>query len=193
MLKNNNLKNFLNCKAISTSLIFFFWLHQQQQKQFGCQFFPKQLRNCPYPRSWLQLAQFELTHYKTNKKFHVSFYLHLDWYKPPLATKVVRVLAFSQTPQKLPIFKSIYHGQKEGSELVDFIAQHVNQVFTSGKSANTCCRFRGHIIGQKKIKCIMPWDNFRKMLWKVVVSKSGPTLHFQSLLHNSNHMFIIDI
>ncbi len=111
-------------------------------------------QNWPYPRSQLQLTQFELSHYKTKEKFHVSFYLHPNQYKPLLGTKVVGVLAFSQPPQKLPIFKSIYHGQEEGSKSMDFIAQHVNQVFTSGISANTCCRFRGHIIGQKKIKCM---------------------------------------
>jgi len=38
----------------------------------------------------------------------------------------VGVLAFSQPPQKFPIFKSIYHGQEEGSKSMDFIAQHVN-------------------------------------------------------------------
>jgi len=38
----------------------------------------------------------------------------------------VWVLAFSQAPQKLPISKSIYHGQKEGSKSMDFTAQHVD-------------------------------------------------------------------
>lgn len=73
--RNSNLKICLNGngKAISTSLSEIGLLHRPQQKQFGCQFFPKQLRNCPYPRGWLQPAQFELTHCKTNTKYHVSF------------------------------------------------------------------------------------------------------------------------
>jgi hypothetical protein len=62
-------------KTISTSLSEIGLLHHQQQKQSGYQFFPKQLRNCPYPRNWLQPAQLELTHCKTNKTSHVSFYL----------------------------------------------------------------------------------------------------------------------
>ncbi len=75
--RNSNLKICLNGsgKAISTSLSEIGLLHRPQQKQFGCQCFPKQLRNCPYPRGWLQPAQFELTHCKTNTKSHVSFYL----------------------------------------------------------------------------------------------------------------------
>jgi hypothetical protein len=49
-----------------------------------------------------------------------------DWYKPPPATEAVWVPVFSQAPQKLPISRSTYHGQEEGSESVDLTVQHVN-------------------------------------------------------------------
>jgi hypothetical protein len=48
-------------------------------------------------------------------------FIYSDWYKPQLAIKVMWLPTFSQAPQKLPISRSTYHGQREGSKLLDLI------------------------------------------------------------------------
>jgi hypothetical protein len=55
-------------------------------------------------------------------------FIYPDWYKPPPAIEAMWVLIFSQAPQKLPISRSTYHGQKKGSELVDLTVQHLNML-----------------------------------------------------------------